>query len=39
MTCPDCGSENTHQRHGALYYECWACNYVWVPTANKEDTR
>ncbi len=38
MTCPHCNSENVHQRQGALYFECWTCNYAWVPE-NKETTR
>jgi len=37
MTCPKCKSDNAHQRQGALYFECWACDYTWVP--EKEDSR
>jgi transposase-like protein len=41
MTCPNCKSENVHQRQGALYYECWTCDYAWVPThtIEREDSR
>ena len=31
MTCPKCGGENVHKYNGALYWECWSCDYAWVP--------
>ena len=29
--CPKCGGDNAHQRVGTLYFECWTCDYAWIP--------